>query len=168
MAFSAAAVANEFLHLARRAGKEITPLKLQKLVYFAHGWNLALFDRPLLGETVQAWQYGPVISSLYETFKHFGAHPIHGMADVVTQDGYLPASLEREAATEQELDDATAVIGRVWEQYGRFTASQLTNLTHSPDSPWSLVPSKQTPERPIPDSLIAEYFRAQAATQAAA
>ena len=168
MAFSAAAVANRFLRLAWNDGKEITPLKMQKLVYFAHGWHLALVDRPLLSETIQAWQFGPVISSLYQAFKHFGAKPIQAEAMVVTQYGYLPAELEREAQSAEEAEVAGAVIGRVWDQYGKLTASQLTTMTHSQDSPWSQVPRKEVPERPIPDPLIAEYFKAQAGEQAAA
>ncbi len=168
MAFSAAAVANKFLHLAWQDSKEITPLKMQKLVYFAHGWYLGLYDRPLLAETIQAWQFGPVIGSLYQAFKHFGAKPIQRPAEVVTQYGYLPAELEREAASPEEIEVANAVIERVWEQYGSFTASQLTNMTHSQGSPWSQVPRRELPERPIPDALIAEYFKAQANEQAAA
>ena len=69
MPFSAAAVANEFLHLAHRDDRPITPLKMQKLVYFAHGWHLAITGAPLISEPIQAWQYGPVISSLYQIFK---------------------------------------------------------------------------------------------------
>ncbi len=168
MAFSAAAVANRFLRLAWQDDKEITPLKMQKLVYFAHGWHLALFERPLLAETVQAWQFGPVIGSLYRIFRHFGAKPIRSLASVVTQYGLLPAELDREASSEEEIQRAEAVIDRVWEQYGKFSASRLTTLTHSPDSPWSRVPSKKDPERPIPDDLIAAYFKAQAAEEAAA
>ena len=76
MPFSAAAVANEFLRLARRDEQTITPLKMQKLVYFAHGWHLALFGTPLIEEPVQAWQFGPVISSLYQEFKKFGSRAI--------------------------------------------------------------------------------------------
>jgi uncharacterized phage-associated protein len=62
------AIANYFIELA----KFITPMKLQKLVYFAHGWCLALADKPLINEKIEAWQYGPVVSSLYREFKKYG------------------------------------------------------------------------------------------------
>jgi uncharacterized phage-associated protein len=52
MPFSAAAVANESLRLAHRDGKTITPLKMQKLVYFAYGWHLAMTKRPLISEPI--------------------------------------------------------------------------------------------------------------------
>ena len=163
MPFSAAAVANKFLQLAKHDGKTITPLKMQKLVYFAHGWHLALFGKPLIAEVIQAWQYGPVISSLYQKFKHYGASPIDRYARVITQDGPLPARLDREGASESEIENARAVIKRVWQQYGRFSASQLTTLTHGSDAPWSKVPNKELPETPIPDRMIRAYFEAQVA-----
>lgn len=161
MPFSAAAVANEFLRLAHRDNEEITPLKMQKLVYVAHGWYLAITGQPLLAEQVQAWQYGPVIGSLYQQFKHFGARAITGSAQVYTQEGYIPAKLDREADPAQ-VDKARAIIERVWREYGKFTAAQLTTWTHTEGSPWSRVLDKEKPERQIPNQWIAEYFANQA------
>ena len=39
----------------REAGDSITHLKLQKLVYYAQAWFLALNDKPLFEEEMQAW-----------------------------------------------------------------------------------------------------------------
>ncbi len=162
MAFTAAAVANRFLTLAWREAKTITPLKMQKLVYFAHGWHLALFGKPLMMEPIQAWRFGPVIGSLYRLFREFGSEPITQRARVVSQDGYIPALLANEG-TQDEVSRARAVIGRVWKEYGRFTASQLTTLTHSEDSPWSKVPNKERAETQIPNDLIKSFFLEQIA-----
>jgi len=68
MPLPSAAVANYFLDLGLRESIPITPLKLQKLVYFAHGWYLGFTGEPLLNEGIQAWEYGPVIPSLYHDF----------------------------------------------------------------------------------------------------
>jgi len=157
MPFSAAAVANEFLHLAHRDGQPITPLKMQKLVYFAHGWYLAITGKPLLTEPIQAWQYGPVISSLYQIFKEAGANRITFPASVPIQGGYIPAKLEREGSG-VELATAKKIIERVWNQYGKYTAAQLTTITHSENSPWAKVEHKELPERIIPDESIRDYF----------
>jgi uncharacterized phage-associated protein len=54
----------------------MTPLKIQKLVYFLHGWHLAVRADPAIGESFEAWPYGPVLSSLYQQFKGFGRSPI--------------------------------------------------------------------------------------------
>ena len=73
---SSKAVANYFLDIAERDGKTLNPMKLQKLVYIAHGWHLAIRRRPLIRESVEAWKYGPVIADLYHEFKKFGNMPI--------------------------------------------------------------------------------------------
>ena len=83
MPFSAKAVANVFLELADAAKQTLTPMKLQKLVYYAHGWYLGLTGRPLLDELIQAWSFGPVVRSLYNEFKEFGADPITHKATTI-------------------------------------------------------------------------------------
>ena len=161
MPFSAAAVANEFLRLAHRDHKPITPLKMQKLVYFAHGWHLAITGKPLITEPIQAWQYGPVISSLYQIFKEAGSSPIRFAASVPIQNGFIAASLDREGAPE-EVAIAKQIIERVWNQYGKYTAAQLTTITHSEKSPWAKVEHKELPEQTIPNEWIRNYFVHQA------
>ena len=47
----------------------ITNLKLQKILYFAQCAYLALYDKPLFEDEVLAWEYGPVISSVYNKYK---------------------------------------------------------------------------------------------------
>lgn len=154
MAYPAAAIANEFLSLAQCDGKDITPLKMQKLVYFAHGWYLALFKLPLLSESVQAWDFGPVVSSLYREFKPFGSHAITEDASV---DGMYPHLSDPEF--QEDSADARAVIKQVWDQYQPYTASQLVSLTHSADSPWSAVPDKNRRRGAcISNDAIQRYF----------
>ena len=51
-------------------------MKMQKLVYLAHGWHLAIHDRPLISENFEAWPYGPVEEDLYHIFKPYRDAPI--------------------------------------------------------------------------------------------
>jgi uncharacterized phage-associated protein len=166
MAYSAAAVANEFLELAKRDGNDITPMQLQKLVYFAYGWYLAIYDRPLIDERVEAWQWGPVVPSLYSWFKHYGSQPIKEfvmMPDFRHVSGlsFSPPRVRSENATEDA--EAMSVIRRVWEIYGKFSAYQLSSMTHEPNSPWSNTAGKEIRGTDIPDHLIREYFQRLAA-----
>ncbi len=78
--YSPKSIANYFIDLAKVSGDKLTPMKLQKLVYYAMGWFAGYTGKPLVDEAVEAWQYGPVFSSLYHEFKQFGSGPIDGKA----------------------------------------------------------------------------------------
>ena len=69
-------VANFFINLANETGSYISNLKLQKLVYYAQAWYLALYNDSLFPEDFQAWIHGPVIPVLYAKYKVFQWQPI--------------------------------------------------------------------------------------------
>ena len=54
----------------------LTPIHILKLVYIAHGWSLAIGEHPLIRNEIEAWEYGPVIRSLYDAVKRYGRDPI--------------------------------------------------------------------------------------------
>src|SRR6185369_6756877 len=87
MPFDPRAVANRLLELARERQLIIDPMKVQKLIYYAHGWHLALTGKPLLDRSVEAWQYGPVLPDVYRAFQEFGAQPITEPARYAAVDG---------------------------------------------------------------------------------
>ncbi len=159
--YDAGAVANWFLDL----GHPLDPMKLQKLVYFAHGWNLALTDEPLIDEPVQAWSYGPVIPSLYHEFKHHGSGTITDRATVFERrDGKLwfvkPRIDSDDSFTERLLQ-------KIWELYGSLNGVRLSAITHAPNSPWTQVRAEQGEGRNvvIPNDVIREYFQRLARRQ---
>lgn len=163
MTYPAAAVVNNFIEVSTQRNDPVTHMKLQKLVYFAHGWHLALNDAPLIQEGVEAWKYGPVVVSLYHQFKDLGLQPINRKAAVVN---YANGTFD-----EPHVDGSmgNAVIDRVWEIYGGLTAIQLANFSHENGSPWHAVvsackPGELPPHLEIPDELIADYFKKQMAT----
>jgi len=120
----ALAVANYFIKKGLADGKEVSPMKLQKLVYFAHGWHLALYDEPLIDEAIQAWQYGPVVPSIYHEFKLAGNGPIKEPA----------SEFFWEKSTVS--NDKEKFLDAIWNLYGDLTAIQLSNLTHEAGTPW--------------------------------
>ena len=143
-------VAEYFLYLSARDHRTLTPMQVLKLVYIAHGWHLGLYGRPLVNETVEAWQYGPVIRSLYREYKRFGSRPID---DIV--------SCKPEGFDAEEED----TIEQVWRAYGTRTGVSLSALTHQPDSPWSQTVERSGINSDISDDLIEDHYRrlAQAA-----
>jgi uncharacterized phage-associated protein len=80
MPYDPKAIANYLLEVAKNHNETLTPMKIQKLVYFANGWHLALKNEPLINEQVEAWPYGPVIPSLYRAFRRFGDQAITALA----------------------------------------------------------------------------------------
>lgn len=126
MAVSSFAAANAFLALAKKSGRTLTNMQLQKLVYIAHGFTLATQNRPLVDENTEGWQYGPVIPSLYTSLRKYG----NGK---VTRD--LPAP---EPPQELENDtDVMEIIKAVWEGYGNMSGAELSRITHEPHIPWN-------------------------------
>ena len=138
--YPASAIANYFLEHRKKFKRKdpITQMKLHKLVYFAHGWHLALTDEPLIDETLQAWDYGPVVPSLYHEFKRFRGDEITELAmDVEFVGGStIRVTIPRIKKSDQNTRD---LLKRVIKVYGKFTAWQLSEMTHEASSPWSLA-----------------------------
>lgn len=165
----ALAVANYFIDVAERQGTTLNPMKLQKLVYFAHGWHLGLHDEPLIEERVQAWRWGPVIPVLYHKFKHFGDGPIREKGSVFshltgTRLHFLAPTID--APTIDDDPDTCHFLDEIWNVYGDYTGIQLSNLTHDPGTPWTQTREKHKGQLPhnanIDDRLIHEYYQEMA------
>ncbi len=140
-------VANFFIDIAGPGKKGISPLKLQKLVYFSHGWHLAIFDEPLIDEPIEAWRYGPVIDSLYHEFKRFGNNPITSPATLPIDDEFRIVPPPADEMTRK-------LLNKVWEAYGKIHAHQLANITHRSDTPWSKTWRPDSQENAVIDNKI--------------
>lgn len=137
-------VGNVFLEKAKSCGSTVDPLKLQKLVFMAHGWKLAFTGEPLINEAFEAWRYGPVVPELYREFKEFKDGPIRRPS---------------RTPSEQLSRNARDVIDQVWKMYRESSALELSRLTHEPGSAWSQTyESSIWGSRPIPNALIREEF----------
>lgn len=100
----------------------ITNLMLNKLLYFAQGHHLAEYGKPLFGETIEAWKYGPVVPSVYRKYKPCGKDPIHGDGRFDCRDLFS--------------DDAMSLLLDVAEYYMDYSSSKLVALTHEQGGPW--------------------------------
>lgn len=115
----------------------ITPLKLQKLMYYLKVWGIVA-DVPILADSFKKWKYGPVNDELYTKYKTYGAQPIPttGTETVITQDKNF--------------------IDFVLESYAPFSALTLSSLTHQ-EEPWQKTGDNEI----ISDSLIKAYYQKQ-------
>ena len=161
MGYSAKAVANYFLSKYRKHG--ITPLKIQKLVYIAHGWHLAYFDKPLVeDEDAEAWEFGPVFPSLYHEFKYRGRMPIIELATILSIKDRKNLSFEKKIPNILKSDNQTIqLLDTIWEVYGNLTGAALSSLTHRENSPWAEVRAESNGKRNtnIDNEIIKKYYK---------
>ncbi|MGN7401919.1 Panacea domain-containing protein [Cytobacillus praedii] len=137
-------VANYFLHKSIPSTPlAITHLKLQKLVYYAQGWNLAINGKPLFQEDLRAWDHGPVVPELYNEYREFGYFTIPSEKFSNKQNG-------KNIFSRAELK----VLDQVWNVYGEFDGKFLEELTHQED-PW--LDTRRNDE--IQRNSMQSYFR---------
>ena len=133
---------NYFLSQAdEEAGDVISNLKLQKLLYYAQGFHLALFNAPLFEDEVQAWLHGPVVPNAYHLYKQ------HGSGAIPRPEGFDPRSLNEE--TRSLLDE-------VYNVYGQYSAWKLRNMTHV-ETPW-VAAYAEGGGTPISHAAMREFF----------
>ena len=167
---SAASVANAFLDLQEADQSEYPPIdqmKLYKLVYYAQAWWLASNDEPLFEEDLEAWPWGPVVRELYPTFKSAGSGAITNQrAAQVVKTGSGLFTYRRQVAPPppQAVMD---FLKQIWEIHKKFTGVALSNATHQPGEPWTIVKDLygSLEKKPlIPVELIKDVFRSKLKT----
>ncbi len=130
--------------------EEVTPLMLQKLLYFIQGIYSALYGRPIFMEDCRAWIHGPVYPEVYDLFRDFKYNPIddarfallEGTADALT-------------------DEERKVIDLVVNTFGMYGGKILERITHNED-PWKearkgygdSIPSSEL----LPKERIMRYY----------
>jgi uncharacterized phage-associated protein len=116
-ASTASRVAESLINLSHANKQHITNLKLQKLLYYAQAWHLALFDEIMFPESIEAWVHGPVVPCVFRQYKEYRWNPINPTQNGPSEEHY-----------DQHLEE-------VWKVYGKFDAATLERLTHS-EPPW--------------------------------
>src|SRR5258706_1711537 len=106
-------VANAILDVAERESLMLSNLALNKIVYFAHAWFLALRRRPLVDSFFEAWQFGPVHPQIYRQMKKFGDRPITGRLTRINLDtGHdVPFEVRLPADELEHIDKITSFYG---------------------------------------------------------
>jgi len=135
-------VARYFLALTEEdSGDAISNLKLQKLVYYAQGFHLALYDKALFDQAIEAWIHGPVIPELYRYYKAYGANFIPKPTD-------LDFSLYTDAIKE--------LLDEIYMVYGQYSAWKLRDLTHE-EPTWKN--NYQAVDKTISPQEMSNYFK---------
>ena len=142
---TAAQVADYFLaQVDEECGDSISNLKLQKLLYYAQGFHLAIFDSPLFDDEITAWQHGPVVRSLYRQYKDYGA-------------GALP--IPEDVDFSIYTNEVKELLDEISSIFGQFSAWKLSSMTHN-EPPWEdayALAANST----ISHSALKQYFKTQ-------
>lgn len=150
MAHPASLIAYVFVKRGIEEDCPITQMKVQKMVFLAHGYHIAKFGTPLVEDIFQAWQFGPVIPSIYRTYRAYGSKPISDLSKIINK----PTDFELICLDEnaKESIEFTWLIGK------RLSAEVLSTWTHTEGSPWSQVYNAKQLSIPIPNDSIKAYF----------
>jgi putative zinc finger/helix-turn-helix YgiT family protein len=126
---------------------EVTPLALQKLLYYSQGFYKTFYDEFLFEDECEAWVHGPVYKDIYFKYRDFGYNPI--------EDEKLVFENINLTEAEEELLDS------IIDNFGCYSAKTLEKMTHS-ERPWRLTRKNLKPEQKsceiISKDLIAKYF----------
>ena len=127
-------VANNFINRALKENISITPLKLQKLVYFLYRSYLICTGEQLFSERFETWKLGPVIPSLYAEFQSYGDKSIKTFAKDSKDNVFM---VTEKGKYKECLDD-------VWENYKDYSGIELSNFTHRENTAWSKAKKSQS------------------------
>lgn len=148
------AVANYFIERSKKDKIILTNLSMQKLVYFAYGWIRVYPGKKLFYDRIEAWQYGPVIPSLYHQLKRYGSKQI-------TQK-LVEYDYEKNEFFSWNLTEGTAIremMGRIWDRYKSLPPNAMVALTHKRGTPWFETIKKHGYKAEIDDELIFNHFQ---------
>ncbi|MFD1302557.1 Panacea domain-containing protein [Methylobacterium marchantiae] len=154
----ARAIANHILSNYDSLSMNITNLKINKIIYLVHGWYFARKNEALIRNHFEAWQYGPVIRVVFDSFSKFGDQPITEKALYMDHKLGKMRSVDFVASTKIDFE----LIKKITDFYIKYSASELVTLTHKNGSPWhtifhNLEENKGIRDR-IPNELIYAYF----------
>lgn len=111
----------------RAQQSEMSPLKLQKLSFFAFGWYSHLTGLDLFPETFYAMERGPVVGELLSA---------HAGRRTVSRDTLLTQLDERDGVQGDLEPFVERVLDAVWDHYGDSSPWELVRLTHE-ESVWT-------------------------------
>ena len=129
---------------------EVTPLALQKILYFIQGLYFSKYGTPLFSDNCQAWVHGPVYVEIYDLFSSFRYDPIDD------------PRFELLKGKSNSLDsEEKEVIDLVVNTFGIYGGKTLERITHK-ENPWLDAREGYSESEPSQEEIskeaIREYF----------
>jgi uncharacterized phage-associated protein len=138
-------VANYFIAVANKNNGDINNSKLQKLVYYAQAWHLAIHDTALFHEDFEAWIHGPVVPALFQKYKNFGWEAIQETFTPI-----LPIEI-------------VSFLNEIAAEYFDCDNYELERMIRS-ELPWNLARENLAPDSPSTNIIKKEWMKEYYAT----
>lgn len=140
MLYNACDVAKYVLKKCTDDGSPISNLQLQKILFFLQRDFLIQEGRPLFGDDIEAWQFGPVVPNVYYDYCIYGANSISKSAS-----SYISL------VNDEDKRIANPIIEDKQNKY----PWDLVEETHKPDGAWAYIYANgEGNHRVIPIDLI--------------
>jgi|SRR5690625_1735821 len=123
-------------YIAAKYAGEITPMKLQKLLYYCYVWQLVANEKKFEA-SFEAWPYGPVEPDIYKAYKSFGKKPV---------------------TVSEHPEVHEPLLDFIMDSYAVYSAIELSKTTHL-ESPWKKYKATSSV---IPDNELIAYYSKQA------
>ena len=158
MSYDVRKIANAILDQADQRGYPVTNMALNKLLFFAHGWFLALHERPLVSSSFEAWQFGPVHPQVYRQFKVNDDQPIRGRAHGLDVSTGCSVRVEYDLSV-LELEHVAKIV----DFYAGQSAVRLSQISHEEGAPWDQVwrGTGSCPGMTISDESTRFYYKSK-------
>lgn len=141
--YKALDIARYIIERCNNMNLAINNFKLQKILYFIQAEFLVSKNEPCFIEEIQAWDFGPVVPTVYYAYRMFGGSNI-------------PCVIKFRTAQMISLKDKK-LLNNVIDECAKYSTSTLTEITYN-QTPWiSVYRSGQNNE--IPKESIKKYFK---------
>lgn len=137
-------ISNFFIDMARYDENEtITNMRINKLMYYAQAWSLVQSKKPLFEEDFEAWDYGPVLPSVYKKYKKYKKNNI----DKVDPDY---------SVNDLSTDDLKVLLS-AYTYFNQYSTTRLVNATHQKGSPWYTAYTRRKSSTITKDSISSSF-----------
>lgn len=138
---TASNLAKYIIYKANNMDVPITHLKLQKILYYIAGVSAGALNERIFWDRIEAWEYGPVVRSVYIEFCSWGA------LSLICKEGILP----------DFNDEQKKLVDFVIDQKIRMSGRELVNATRS-ETPWKKYMNCITTKPEISYQDLRNYF----------
>ncbi len=135
---------NYFLKKSLNSNNPLSPVQIELLIYFGHGWYLALNGKSLIKNPIKAWRHGPVIETVHKFYNKAGLD--------------IASTLDLEKIKDFKDSDLPFLEG-IWAYYHHLSEKDMIALCHIPETPWFVTYGKSSKDVVIDNTLIKRHYQ---------